>query len=494
MEKVTLEKRKTLKYCNVLSDVFLLFLAFLLAGWLRKWSLWGDTFFLADIQTFQPLGLLYAVTMTACYALQGSYQSLHIRNIQREILKISLINILGLLLTAAVLFVFQLSQFSRLWLLYFYVISTFVIVLKRVIVDNAVTAYEVKHHYIPNAILIGSGKLAVRFYYTVMSNDSTSMHYVGNIADIPNEAIPRYCGTIQELPKIISTYYVDVIVIAEDNQRVDNLERILAIATNHKIRVCMVPVYTDLISSKESIQNVSGLHMIDLQLLDTCEVMGLSVAATNFPKTIDMIKERLDNWRGRYICIAGVEDAVIGYENDKMSEIQNRAVMTLPVGSTLLAHNRKEGFASAEEVSGADLMEAILSQSKENGWRHYFLGDDFQVLCKLQNFVQEKYEGVTVVGSYALPKDQLSVMDDQIVTEAIANRGADFVWVDLPSPQQECWMAAHENRIPALMIGVGRTFETLLGIDNSPKGLAALIQYGKKELSSRIKYLWWDWR
>lgn len=494
MDKVNLDKRKTLKYCNALADIFLLFLSFLLAGWLRKWSLWGDTFFLIDIKTFQPLGILYAVTMTACYALQGSYQSLHIRNIQREVLKIMLINILGLLMTASILFVFRLSQFSRLWLLYFYLISTFAMVIKRVIVDHAVTSYEVKHRYIPNAILVGGGKLAVRVYYTVMSNSSTAMHYVGNIAEAPNEAIPKYSGTLQKLPEIISACYADVIIIAEDNQRAENLERILAIATNHKIRVCVVPVYTDLISSQKAIQNISGLHMIDLQLLDTCEVMGMSVAATNFPKTIDMIKKQLENWRGRYICIAGVKDAVDGYENDQMCDIQNRAVMTLPVGSTLLEHNRKEGFHTAEEISGTDLMESILAQSKENGWKHFFLGDNFQVLCDLQKFVQEKYSGVTIVGIYALPKDSLTVMEDQIVTGEISDRSADFVWVNLPSPQQECWMAAHENRIPALMIGVGRTFEKLLGIDSSPKGLVSLIQYEKKELSSKIKYLWWDWR
>lgn len=35
----------------------------------------------------------------------------------------------------------------------------------------------------------------------------------------------------------------------------------------------------------------------------------------------------------------------------------------------------------------------------------------------------------------------------------------DFVWVGLGAPKQERWMAAHENRVQALMLGVGAAFD-----------------------------------
>lgn len=492
-EKKPLHQRKDLKYLNIFSDFILLIMAFTMAGWLRKYSLFGDTFYWKDVQTFQPLAFIYAITMTACYALQGCYQSLHIRNYRRETLKIGIINILGLLLTAAVLFVFQLSQFSRLWLAYFYVISTLVIVIKRVLVDRAATSYEVRHNFIPNAILIGSGNLALRFYYTVASKDAASMHYVGNVADCKNDSIPNYLGTMEDLAVVISARQVDVIIVAEDYQNVEHLERILAIATNHKIRVCVIPIYTDLISNKTGIQSVFGIHMIDLQLLDTCEIMGLNVAVTNTTKTIDMIHSQLENWRGHYICIASVKDAVDGYEDSQLREIQNHAVMTLPAGNTLFDYNRKHGYAAAEQISGSDLMSAILAQSKENHWKHYFVGSDFQVLNKLQDFIRKKYEGIEIVGSYSLPSDTLSISEDQIITQAIINANADFVWVNLSSPQQECWMAAHENRFQSLMIGVGDTFERMIGQDTKPHGLLPIVHRWIKSTISKVKYVWWDW-
>lgn len=492
-EKKPLHQRKDLKYLNVLSDFVLLVAAFTLAGWMRKYSIFGDTFFWVDVRTYQPLAFVYAITMTACYALQGCYQSLHIRNYRREILKICIINILGLLLTAAVLFVFQMSQFSRLWLLYFYVISTLVILIKRVLVDKAATSYELRHNFIPNAILIGSGNLALRFFYTVASKDSVSMHYVGNVADCKNESIPNYLGTIEDLAVIISARKVGIIIVAEDYQNVEHLERILAIATNHKIRVCVVPVYTDLISNKAGIQNVFGMHMIDLQLLDTCDIMGLRVAVTNTTKTIDMIHNQLENWRGHYICIASVKEAVNGYEDSRLQEIQNHAVMTLPVGNTLFDYNRKHGYSAAEQISGAELMSSILAQSRENQWKHYFVGDDFKVLSKFQDFIRKTYQDISIVGAYTIPSETLSMSEDQIVTQAIINANADFVWVNLSSPKQECWMAAHENQFPSLMVGVGNTFAQLIGEDTKPYGLFATLHRWIKSVIPQIKYTWWDW-
>lgn len=488
-----LNTRKDLKYLNIISDMLLLFVAFSIAGVFRKYSFWGDTFFWKDVKTFQPLAIVYAITMTACYALQGSYQSLHIRNYRREFLKIAVINILGLLLTAAVLFVFQLSQFSRLWLIYFYVISTIVIVAKRVFVHRLATAYELRHHTVPNAIVIGNGKLALRFYRTVISKESEAMHYIGNVAASQNDGIPHYLGTIDDLAKIISTYSIGVVVIAEDYQNVSDLERILAIATNHKIRVCVVPIYTDLISAKTAIQSVSGMCMIDLSLLDTCDVMGLNIALTNLPKAVEMISHQLNHWRGHYVCIASVADAVGGYENSSLQEIQNNAVMTLPTGDAFSDYSLKKVSPNTESVSGVSLMHAILSQSKENHWKHYFIGNNWSTIHALEELLHTEYHDIDVSGSYVLPSETLSVDEDQIVTASIINSDADFVWVNLPSPFQECWMAAHENRIPALMIGVGDTFEQLVGKPQSQNNITAKLAKAKKQLSSYIKYTWWNW-
>lgn len=35
----------------------------------------------------------------------------------------------------------------------------------------------------------------------------------------------------------------------------------------------------------------------------------------------------------------------------------------------------------------------------------------------------------------------------------------DFVWVGLGAPKQERWMAAHEDKVQAVMVGVGAAFD-----------------------------------
>ena len=80
---------------------------------------------------------------------------------------------------------------------------------------------------------------------------------------------------------------------------------------------------------------------------------------------------------------------------------------------------------------------------------------------------------------------------------------ADFVWVGLGAPKQEKWMAAHENKIKGLMVGVGAGFDYFAGnIQRAPmwmqkmnlEWLYRLLQEPKrlfkKYLISNTKFIW----
>jgi N-acetylglucosaminyldiphosphoundecaprenol N-acetyl-beta-D-mannosaminyltransferase len=53
----------------------------------------------------------------------------------------------------------------------------------------------------------------------------------------------------------------------------------------------------------------------------------------------------------------------------------------------------------------------------------------------------------------------LTPAEDAEVTATINASKAGTVWVSLGCPKQEKWMAAHRNRIQAVMIGVGAAFD-----------------------------------
>lgn len=153
---------------NVIVDFALLLLSFFLAGILRMIIPLGSKFFLIDLSRFFPIALIYAIVMVLCYAGTNCYQSLHCSGLLKEGFKIAIINVLGLALVATILFAFRLSQFSRLLLLYFYILTTVMILVKRLLVDKLATAHERSKNLHTNVLIIGSAETARRYYTDVV--------------------------------------------------------------------------------------------------------------------------------------------------------------------------------------------------------------------------------------------------------------------------------------------------------------------------------------
>ena len=152
-------------------------------------------------------------------------------------------------------------------------------------------------------------------------------------------------------------------------------------------------------------------------------------------------------------------------------------------------------------------MQEILKLSANYGWRHYFYGSTQDTLDKLKAVINEKYKGAIICGMMSPPFRPLSVEEDEQIIKEINEANPDFIWVGLGAPKQEIWMAAHENKIGGLMIGVGAAFDYESGnIKRAPKWmqklnlewLYRLLQDPKRLLPRYIKtnskFLMWKYK
>ena len=110
-------------------------------------------------------------------------------------------------------------------------------------------------------------------------------------------------------------------------------------------------------------------------------------------------------------------------------------------------------------MTGPDLMRELLKESGTKHYRHYFYGSTQETLDILREKITEKYPGAVIAGMYSPPFRSLTADEDAEIVEKINAAKPDFVWVGLGAPKQERWMAAHENRVQALMLGVGAAFD-----------------------------------
>lgn len=498
---------KFVQFLNAGCDFVLLLLVFCLAGFMRTWIPVGKGFSMQDIARFFPLAVVYAVVMVLCYAISGSYASLHCSATFKEAIRIAVGNLIGLALVATLLYVFQLAQFSRLLLAYFYLLTTAAVLIKRKLVDCLATTHEHRNNLLTRLLLIGGGATARRYVNDVIDRNSRTMRYIGYLEDNRDNLMSGYLGTVDQLHCVLEKHGVDLIVIAQETQTSSQLRTIIATADSYGIRVCVIPVYNDFVGGRTRIMIQAGLRLMEVQMMETCNIMGIDIVVTDMAKTLHMIEERLQEWRGKYICVANVHTTVTAHNDSRYRAVQQGAVMALPDGGPLSAYSRERGYTEAQRVTGPDLMKEILKISAKKGWSHYFYGSTRETLDLLKQKIQQRYPGTKIAGMYSPPFRELTPHEDAEIVKRINEANPDFVWVGLGAPKQEIWMAAHEKRIQALMIGVGAAFDYEAGnIKRAPlwmqrhnlEWLYRLMQdprrLFKRYLTTNIEYLVWKWR
>lgn len=204
-------------------------------------------------------------------------------------------------------------------------------------------------------------------------------------------------------------------------------------------------------------------------LIPTCNIMGVNLAAIDMPWLIEFTKRYIKELSGNYMCVSNVHTTVMSFDDEEYCAVQNGGIMAIPDGGPLSSVGRKRGFSSMKRTTGPDYMKEILQISAEEGYRHYFYGSTQKTLDKLKRTIERKYPGVKLVGMYSPPFRSLSKEEDEEIIRMINENQADFVWVGLGAPKQERWMYEHQGKIKGFMIGVGAAFDYEAGnIDRAP--------------------------
>ncbi len=130
--------------------------------------------------------------------------------------------------------------------------------------------------------------------------------------------------------------------------------------------------------------------------------------------------------------------------------------MGIVIGARLL------GVGVPERVAGVDLMEILLSRCAELGFRPYLLGARPEVLDQAIERLAVRHPTLRMAGShhgYYTPAEEADVVAEILAT------GPDCLFVGMPTPRKERFMARHHAalNIPFIM-GVGGGLDVLAGV------------------------------
>ncbi len=194
-------------------------------------------------------------------------------------------------------------------------------------------------------------------------------------------------------------------------------------------------------------------------------VLGVRISAVNLESATGLIQKAIDDGRREYVCVRDAHGVVRCQKDPELRSIHNKAYLVTPDGMPLVWALKHAGHADSDRVYGPDLMLSVFKAGSSSGMRHFLYGATTETLQQLQARLTAKFPEAQIVGSYAPPFRDLSVLEQKHVADRINESGADIIWVGLSSPKQERWMARMRDRLDApVLIGVGAAFDFHAGL------------------------------
>ena len=114
-----------------------------------------------------------------------------------------------------------------------------------------------------------------------------------------------------------------------------------------------------------------------------------------------------------------------------------------------------------DRVPGVDLMMALLELGAREGFRPYILGAKQDVLQQAVENAQQRWPGLEFAG---YRNGYFGADDEPGIVEAINASGADCLFLAMPTPMKERFMAKHRSALqPSFIMGVGGSVDVLAG-------------------------------
>jgi N-acetylglucosaminyldiphosphoundecaprenol N-acetyl-beta-D-mannosaminyltransferase len=198
------------------------------------------------------------------------------------------------------------------------------------------------------------------------------------------------------------------------------------------------------------------------------EFLGARVDLLTVEETVERVVHAMETRTLCQHCVVNVAKLVnmrksVALKNDiDRSDIVNIDGMGVVWGAKLF------GLSVPERVTGIDLMEQLLAICEVNGFRPYFLGATQEVLDQLLQMLRTRHPYLAVAGHH---HGYFATDDEPRIVSMIANSNADCLFVAMPTPHKERFIATYRDRLGvSFLMGVGGAFDVLAGhVSRAPR-------------------------
>jgi N-acetylglucosaminyldiphosphoundecaprenol N-acetyl-beta-D-mannosaminyltransferase len=198
-------------------------------------------------------------------------------------------------------------------------------------------------------------------------------------------------------------------------------------------------------------------------IVESRHILGVRVDSTNYADATARILSWARERKSAYVCCACVNSIMEAHDSPSVRRAFLNADLVTSDGMPLVWILRLLGIRGASRVYGPDLMPKIFEAAADSGIPVAFFGGSKPVLDELVRRARSRFPALRVVYAESPPFRPQTASEDARTVAAIRDSGARIVFVGLSTPKQDCWMNAHRESIPAVMLGVGAAFDFFAG-------------------------------
>jgi N-acetylglucosaminyldiphosphoundecaprenol N-acetyl-beta-D-mannosaminyltransferase len=211
---------------------------------------------------------------------------------------------------------------------------------------------------------------------------------------------------------------------------------------------------------------------------------------------IDPAMARITGWaqanESRYVCFSTVHMVMESHDDPEFGAKVNAADMVVTDGMPLVWMQRRQGRIDGGRVRANDLMTQLCEIAARENIKVGFYGGRQEVIDAIVERAKKELPDLQIAYAFSPPFRPLTAEEDAQITGEIKNSGAQILFMGLGCPKQENWMAAHRGRIPAVMLGVGASFDFYAGnVKESPQWLQNIGLEWLYRLAQEPRRLWY---
>lgn len=272
--------QKFIRALNYLTDSVLIFASYFLAVYLKYIIIDGR------VETWQASGkfrtcvIIYSLVIPLAYYSFRIYGQSRLKGEAGEYITVFGVNFAGTVIIATAFYVLRVTEFSRVALLFFWLISSFLVTLKHFIGRRVVGHYRMLGYNLRHVVIVGNGRHASAYIADIQKEQRLGICIDGYVSTAERPGLGKRLGSYEQLEEILEETDPDEIVVALEPNEVEFMQHILDTADKEGTHVSLIPFYNDYIPAHPVIDSFGRTKLVDLRATPMDSVFGALLKRT----------------------------------------------------------------------------------------------------------------------------------------------------------------------------------------------------------------------